>query len=198
MSHTPGRPRLAPVYVADTVGAVELDVDTWSAIGTGAAAVIAVIAAVLAAWQAHIARGARDATADQARIAGEALALQREQQHKADEPKYDLTIDVQTAHRPAALRIRMLEGPEVNVRVEWEIAFTWQMPGIANGTLEVAHSGIYAATLVQNATLALYDDERPARLIRALGRARIVSTEVDDERREWKRTQMANWILDTL
>lgn len=175
-----------------------LDADGWAAIGTGAAAVVAVVAAGLAAWQAHIARGARDATADQARVARETLELQREQQYKADAPKYDLTIDVQTEHRPAALRIRMLEGREVNVRVDWQIAFTWQDPPETGGLIEVEQSGIYVATLVQNATLALYSEERPGRLIRALGKATIVSTEVDDDRREWKRTQMASWILGSL
>lgn len=178
-------------------------VDTWavaSTIGTGAAAVIAIVAAGIAIWQAVIASRARDATQKQATIASEALELQRAQQDQADAPQFNLTIEAQTSHRPAGLRLRMVKGTEVNVKIEWQVRFSWRVPPTTaepSRIIEVEHSGIYLSTLVENASVLVYDEERTdADLVRALGKVSANSTETRGQRREWHHDRMADWIID--
>jgi hypothetical protein len=54
--------------------------------------VVSIAAAAFACLQARVARGARDATIDQAKTARKALELQRAQQHQVDAPTFALAI----------------------------------------------------------------------------------------------------------
>lgn len=170
-----------------------------SSVGTAAAAVVAIAAAGIAIWQAWLARGARDATIVQAEVARDALELQLAQQRRADAPQY-LTVEAQTPHRPAGLRLRMVKGTEVDAEIEWQIAFSWRVPPTPTEParmVEDERSGIYRCTLVENASVLVYDEERAdAELVRAPGKVTVESTETRGERREWQHQRMADWIID--
>lgn len=63
--------------------------------------------------------------------------------------------------------------------------------------IEVEHTGIYLSTLVENASVLVYDEERnDAELVRALGKVSVHSTESRGKRREWDHDRMADWIID--
>lgn len=177
--------------------------DLWavvSSVGTGLAAIVAIAAAVLAFRQAAIARNARDVAQEQATIASKALELQLAQQDQADPPQFNLTVESQTSHRPAGLRLRMIKGAEVDVKIKWQIRFSWRVPPTTaepGRLIEVEHSGIYLSTLVENASVLVYDEERDdADLVRALGKVAVASNEVRGKCREWHHDRMADWIID--
>jgi hypothetical protein len=81
---------------------------------------VAVVAAALAAWQAHIARGARDATAEQVRVAREALDLQRSDRDRRDATQFTLQIEPATTDYSAHVEVQMISGPP---RVSVSITF---------------------------------------------------------------------------
>jgi len=182
---------------------VDPGIDVWavaSSVGTTVAAGFAIVAAVIAVWQARLARGARDAAVEQATIANEALTLQLAQQDQTDAPQFNLTVEAQTSHRPAGLLLRMVKGAEVDVKIEWQIRFSWRVPPTTaepGRMIEVEHTGIYLATLVENASVLVYDEERnDADLVRALGKVSVNSTETRGQRRKWNHDRMADWIID--
>lgn len=183
--------------------------DAWSAIGTGGGAGVALIAAGFAFWQARIARGARDATIEQARVAREGLELQRAERRAADADRYERAapifeagIDPQTQIRPAGARIRMLGGPlRIQVTITWQTRYTWLDPGEAHTSERIAEieaSGVYNASLCNGATLVVHTDERhDATLIRALAEFKIKSEEVGGERRIWEEELMTGLVVDS-
>lgn len=182
-----------------------LPTDVWdvlSFVGTGAAAVIALAAAGVAVWQAHIARGARDATEERAKIAREALEDQRAERHEQASPAFDVTIEPQTQARPAGVRVRMHSGPgEVKVEIKWRVRITWNDPAASaqpTGLVEVDRSGIYMASLVENASVLVYDEVRPAATVaRALAKVSISATETGGAGRRWQCEKMADYVPET-
>ena len=161
----------------------------WSAIGTGCAAAVAVIAAAFTLWQARIAREARDAAMDQASSARESVTVARAELDRAERPEFTIEVD---DHGPAIapdVQVRMVAGPpEITVALDWTRRHVW------------AEEGACVTSWTPGPHTSTWSRTRPSRWGSGHGQAVMVlttitvtSTEVGGRERSWTHHEMPDW-----
>lgn len=174
-----------------------LDAAGWGVIATGAGTVVSLAAAGFAYWQACIARGARDATIDQAKTAREALELQRAERHQADAPTFALAIEPPNNDQGGWVKVTMISGPHA---VDVEISYV-------NGWVRLTNiddiEGPWEATgdtnpqqLIKGTTMK-FRHEAPADATAIWSKVIICSTEISGERRTWPYVERIRWQSPT-
>jgi hypothetical protein len=162
----------------------------WSAIGTGVAAVVAIIAAGFALWQARIARDARDATVDQASSAREAVAVARAELDRAEQPQFAIEVNDHGSGVAPYIRVRMISGPpEIIVALEWTRQHVWPEGG---GLQDLVEIGTAHQHMVKNQAIAL-DISAHGQAVMVSTSVTIESTEVGGRERTWTHHEVSDW-----
>jgi len=174
--------------------AVGLNLEVWGVIGTGGGAVVALLAAGFAFWQACIARGARDATIEQATIARDALELQRTEQHQRDAPDFTLTVAPAVADYSSHIELRMISGPpEIMAEIRYKNGWAERN---AAGKVERRGSTGQVTTrkrMVRNFSTN-YSHAATPNAAAIWSEVTIVSTEIGGDERTWRHVQRIDWI----
>ena len=174
-------------------GAVDLSPEAWSAIGTGIAAIVAVLAAVVAAWQAVLAKGARDATREQATIAREALELVRAQQHQADAPTSALAIEPPGADQQCWVKVTMTGGPPgVRVGISYVNGWISRVGDDEFRKTKIPGGTTHRRNMIKNATAA-FRHEASADAVAIWSMVIINSTDFDSDERRWEHVERVDW-----
>lgn len=171
-------------------------VDPWavtSAIATGAAAVVAIIAAALAFWQARIAIGARNATVEQATIAREALELQRAQQHQADAPTFALSIEPPQRDQPCWVKVTMTGGPPgISVGISYVNGWIRQTSLTEAQRRETQGDTTVRRNMIKNSS-AVFEHDAPVDAFAIWSSVIIKSAEVGREDFTWEHVERVDW-----
>lgn len=170
-----------------------LDATAWGAIATAGGAVVSLVAAGLAFWQAQIARGARAATEDQAKIAKDALDLQRAQQDQADAPTFALEIEPAVGEYACSVKVTMTGGPQsVMAVMTYENGWGRHRPDGEYERHRTAGGTMDRRPLVKNASTR-YSHMAPAEATTIWSTVTIATSEVGGEGREWQHVERAEW-----
>jgi len=171
---------------------VGLSADVWGAIGTGGGAVVALIAATFAFWQARIALGARDATVESAQAARESVAIARAELDRAEQPQFVVTMECPPGGRLPSTTIRMLGGPpEIEVTINWTRTITWVDPPDLQSLKDIGTQHMH---MIKNSSALLMWASRPDKTVEWVhATVTIDSTEVGGAGRTWHHIEMAVW-----
>jgi hypothetical protein len=177
---------------------VEIDAESLGASGSVTAAVIAVVAAGIAIWQARIASSARDAAKDQARSAQEAVAIARAQLRLAEGPRFAVTVTAPPDGVVPWTAITMLEGHEVDATISWERTISCVTFNPDPAVDRRTDTGSFAARLVTNGSTMLpwWAGGIPEDIMRISAKITIEATEVAGERRAWHHAEAMSWEPD--
>jgi hypothetical protein len=171
-------------------------VDPWvaiSAIATGAATVVAIVAAELAFWQARIAIAARKATVEQATVAREALELQRVQQHQADAPTFALSIEPPQRDQPCWVKITMTDGPlGVSVGISYVNGWIRRISPTEAQRQETPGNTTVRRNMIKNSS-AVFEHDAPVDAFAIWSSVIIKSAEVGREDRTWEHVERVDW-----
>lgn len=176
---------------------MELDPDAWSAVGSTAAAVIAIVAATVAIWQAKVASAARDAARDQAQSARDAVEEARAARHYAERPRFDVGVSAPPNAKVPWTTVVMSDGPEVHVDISWERQLAVVEFDEEGNPFEDrrSDSGGYVTDMTVGGSCMLpwWKEGIPEDMIWMSAKIVIEATEPHGEHRSWRHVQSVGW-----